>query len=96
MLYQKAVESSVQLVDEVKLTFPFDGIVACYSAATDSLKILEVSCFCCISNTRRCAGDGSILYENGDRTQNHATKSRCGCGYKHYWDGLEYDNLPER
>ena len=25
-----------------------------------------------------------------------AVKSQCGCGYRHYWDGEEYDNLPER
>ena len=25
-----------------------------------------------------------------------AVRSLCGCGYRHYWDGNEYDNLPER
>ena len=25
-----------------------------------------------------------------------AVRSQCGCGYRHYWDGGEYDNLPER
>ncbi len=96
MLYQKAAESSVQLVDGVKLTFPFDGINASYSAATDSLTPLDVSCFYCISSTRQLSGDGSIVYKNGDRTHTLASQSRCGCGYKHYWDRLEYDNLPER
>lgn len=96
MLHKKAAESSVQLVDGVKLTFPFDGISAIYSAATDSLTPLDVSCFCCISSTRLVTREGDIVYKNGDRTLTAATQSRCGCGYKHYWDGKEYDNLPER
>ena len=96
MLYQKAVESSVTMVDSIKLTFPFDGITASYSSATDKLTPMEVSCFRCTSTTRRCYGDGSIVYENGDRTQTISMGSRCGCGYMHYWDGMEYDNLPER
>lgn len=96
MLYQKAAESSVKMVDELKLTFPFDGISASYSKATDSLIPLEVSCFRCTSTTRRCSGDGAIVYENGDRTQTVSSGSRCGCGYMHYWDGEEFDNLPER
>lgn len=96
MLYQKAAESSVNMTDGVKLSFPFDGISAKYSSATDSLTPLEVSCFCCTSTTRKCSGDGSIIYENGDRTQTVSAGSRCGCGYMHYWDGEEYDNLPER
>ena len=96
MLYQKAAESSVNMTDGVKLSFPFDGISAKYSSDTDSLTPLEVSCFCCTSTTRKCSGDGSIIYENGDRTQTVSAGSRCGCGYMHYWDGNEYDNLPER
>jgi deubiquitinating protein VCIP135 len=97
MLYQKAAESSsVKLVDALSLTFPFDGISAQYSATTDSLTPLEVSCFRCTSGTRRCSGDGGIVYKNGDRTQTVSDGSRCGCGYMHYWDGNEYDNLPER
>lgn len=96
MLYQKAAESSVKMVDNLKLTFPFDGISASYSSATDSLTPLEVSCFRCTSITRSCSGDGGIVYENGDRTQTVSSGSKCGCGYMHYWDGGEFDNLPER
>ena len=22
--------------------------------------------------------------------------NRCGCGFKHFWNGKEYDNMPER
>ena len=45
---------------------------------------------------RQIKGDGSICYKNGDRTMTPAQTSHCQCGYKHYWDGKEYDNLPER
>ncbi len=44
---------------------------------------------------RLVKNDGSVLYLNGDKTNNKSTSSRCTCGYKHYWDGREYDNLPE-
>ena len=95
MLYQKAVDT-VNLVNSVKVTFPFEGISATYNAETDSLVPLEVSCFSCTSTTRRLWGDGTIVYKNGDRTQTVSSGSRCGCGYMHYWDGMEYDNLPEK
>lgn len=96
MLYKKAAESPVGLVDGVTLSFPFDGITACYNGAKDSLVLLEVSCFCCTSTTRNVSADGTLCYKNGDRTQTVSVKSRCGCGYMHYWDGAEYDNLPEK
>ena len=38
--------------------------------------------------------DGTVQYHNGDRTSTPAPKTRCNCGYKHYWDGKEYDNHP--
>lgn len=38
--------------------------------------------------------DNTVQYENGDRTTTPSNDSRCKCGYKHYWDGTEYDNLP--
>ena len=40
-------------------------------------------------------GDGTVKYENGDRTTTPAPGGKCTCGFKHYWDGKEYDNLPE-
>ena len=56
----------------------------------------QVKCFFCAQNTRSLNGDGSIVYLNGDRTSTPAEGSMCGCGFKHYWDGKEYDNLPEK
>ena len=56
----------------------------------------QVSCFHCTGVTRHLRADGKIAYENGDRTMTPAVNSQCGCGYRHYWDGGEYDNLPEK
>ena len=44
---------------------------------------------------RQVGGDGIVKYINGDRTGTQTSSSRCQCGFKHYWDGKEYDNLPE-
>lgn len=39
--------------------------------------------------------DGSVAYENGDVTPTRAVSSHCQCGYKHWWNGKEYDNHPD-
>ena len=44
---------------------------------------------------RPVRGDGSVIYKNGDHTRTRALKSRCPFGFKHFWDGQEYDNLPQ-
>ena len=53
-------------------------------------------CKFCQGPLRVLRRNGSLVYNNGDRTTTEAKKSNCNCGYKHYWDGREYDNLPER
>ena len=56
----------------------------------------HVNCFVIhfISHNAQVLADNTIQYENGDRTNTPSTGNRCKCGYKHYWDGKEYDNLP--
>ncbi|XP_038622455.1 deubiquitinating protein VCPIP1 [Tachyglossus aculeatus] len=44
---------------------------------------------------RRVRPDGSVVYLDGDRTGARSAGGRCGCGFKHHWEGREYDNLPE-
>ena len=54
-------------------------------------------CRFCHGPLRRVKSDGSAVYMNGDRTTTPVEgHSRCGCGFKHYWNGREYDNMPER
>lgn len=92
-LYLKAT-SRYSLEDGLVYNFPLDGITAKYDLARDALMPIAVSCFSCSSPTRPLHGDGSIAYENGDRTSMQTTHSKCGCGYKHFWNNKEYDNLP--
>ncbi|EDV29405.1 uncharacterized protein TRIADDRAFT_11306, partial [Trichoplax adhaerens] len=51
---------------------------------------------CLVGKMRSLSGQGNIAYCNGDTTKTPADPnfSQC-CGYKHYWDGKEYDNLPQ-
>ena len=51
---------------------------------------------CLVGKLRRLDGQGNIAYCNGDATKTPADPnfSQC-CEFKHYWDGKEYDNLPE-
>ena len=54
-------------------------------------------CRFCRGPLRRVRSDGSAVYMNGDRTTTPVEgNSRCGCGFKHYWNGREHDNMPER
>ena len=54
-------------------------------------------CHVCKGPLRQVEADNTLLYKNGDRTSTPVTApSKCGCGFKHFWDGKEYDNLPER
>ena len=55
-----------------------------------------MSCSLCKGSLRIVQADGSPVYVNGDRTSTPVTgKTKCSCGFKHFWDGKEYDNLPE-
>lgn len=65
------------------------------SLCTQNVALRE--CRLCHGPLRRVKSDGSAVYMNGDRTTTPVEgHSRCGCGFKHYWNGREYDNMPER
>lgn len=40
--------------------------------------------------------DGHVLFENGDKTETIVTspRARCKCGFKHWYNGREYDSPP--
>ena len=44
---------------------------------------------------RRVQADSSVVYMDGDRTSTPCIGGKCPCGYKHYWQGKQYDNLPD-
>ena len=65
------------------------------SLCTQSVALRE--CRFCHGPLRRVKSDGSAVYMNGDRTTTPVEgQSHCRCGFKHYWNGREYDNMPER
>ncbi|KAK3102693.1 hypothetical protein FSP39_013188 [Pinctada imbricata] len=100
-LYKLAYSTHGVLKSDKKYSFPYQGVICSYSKETDELipdmsrSKLSTCTFCSGTNVRVVNGDGSIHYENGDRTTTPSASGRCTCGYKHYWDGKEYDNLPE-
>ncbi|KAK9499362.1 hypothetical protein O3M35_002410 [Rhynocoris fuscipes] len=77
-------------------------IVCRYDANHDILVIhnydSSVPCaFCNSPSLRKIRNDGSVIYKNGDNTSlpvSNVRRSNCPCGFKHWWDGNYYDNLP--
>ncbi|CAH1785484.1 unnamed protein product [Owenia fusiformis] len=100
-LHRLAVATHGDLKTNKRYSFPLHGLVCTYNSLQDqlepdmSLSTLQHCAFCKGSNVRQLNYDGSIQYKNGDRTTTPAEKTRCQCGFKHYWDGKEYDNIPE-
>ncbi|GAB1607956.1 deubiquitinating protein VCIP135-like [Argonauta hians] len=48
---------------------------------------------CKSQHVRQVNSDGSLCYLNADRTLSKSDRSRCG--YRHFWNGTEYDHLPD-
>ncbi|XP_013409530.1 deubiquitinating protein VCIP135 [Lingula anatina] len=101
-LYEVAASAPGSLVPGKKYSFPMKGLMCVYDGEKDILvPDMEQSglsqCGWCRGTTLRTVnGDGSVAYQNGDRTTTQAgASSRCQCGFKHFWDGKEYNNLPE-
>ncbi|XP_064634580.1 deubiquitinating protein VCPIP1-like isoform X2 [Lineus longissimus] len=94
-------DSHGKLKSHKTYSVPSHGLVCKYEPEKDCLIPDLSACeltkcnWCHGGQMRRVNPDGSPCYINGDRTSNRAGKTRCQCGFKHYWDGKEYDNLPE-
>ncbi|XP_065255412.1 deubiquitinating protein VCPIP1 [Emys orbicularis] len=100
-LYNLAKSTHGQLRPDKNYSFPLNSLVCSYNSVKDvlvpdySLSSLTACNWCHGTLVRRVRGDGSVVYLDGDRTNTRSTGGKCGCGFKHYWDGKEYDNLPE-
>jgi deubiquitinating protein VCIP135 len=96
-LYELAAEEFA-LVHGNEYYFPVYKVRARYDGDADKLIPTLVSCLICDASgsIRKMYEDGSIVYENGDRTDTESPHSKCRCGFKHFWDGKEYDNLPRK
>ncbi|XP_060086335.1 deubiquitinating protein VCPIP1-like [Ylistrum balloti] len=100
-LYNLAVKTHKTLLTDKKYVFPYQGVTCLYNKDKDILvpdkesSRLKTCSFCQGETVRLVKPDGSVQYYNGDRTLARSTSNRCACGFKHYWDGKEYDNIPE-
>lgn len=100
-LYNLAKSTHGQLRPDKNYSFPLNSLVCSYNHLKDvlvpdySLSSLTACNWCHGTLMRRVRSDGSVIYLDGDRTNTKSTGGKCGCGFKHYWEGKEYDNLPE-
>lgn len=100
-LYGLAKSTHGQLRPDKNYSFPLNNVVCCYDPQRDALlpdyklSALSACAWCHGTSVRHVRGDGSVVYLDGDRTNTRSQGGKCGCGFKHYWEGKEYDNLPE-
>ena len=97
-MYELALRTHGVLKDKTKYKFPAHDLICQYDKKKKKLKCVNNSnssnCSHCNRAIRKMKVDGTLEYFNGDQLSKIAQNSSCGCGYKHFWDGKEYDNLP--
>lgn len=100
-LYTIAEQRYGKLNDKKTYSFPMHGVTCTYNAERDELipeskkPELERCTWCHSPDVRLVNANGSVKYKNGDHTKTKAISSHCTCGFKHHWDGEEYDNIPQ-
>ncbi|KAM4552244.1 deubiquitinating protein VCPIP1 [Odontesthes bonariensis] len=100
-LHNLAKSTHGQLRPDKNYSFPLNNVVCSYDPLRDALvpdyklSSLGTCTWCHGTSVRHVRGDGSVVYLDGDRTNTRSQGGKCGCGFKHHWEGKEYDNLPE-
>ncbi|TDH06370.1 hypothetical protein EPR50_G00132530 [Perca flavescens] len=100
-LYNLAKSTHGQLRPDKNYSFPLNNVVCSYDPQRDvlvpdyKLSSLNTCNWCHGTSVRHIRGDGSVVYLDGDRTNTRSHGGKCGCGFKHFWEEKEYDNLPE-
>ncbi|XP_068423851.1 deubiquitinating protein VCPIP1 [Clinocottus analis] len=100
-LYNLAKTTHGQLRPDKNYSFPLNNVVCSYDPQRDvlapdyKLSSLNACNWCHGTSVRHVLGDGAVVYLDGDRTNARSQGGKCGCGFKHFWEGKEYDNLPE-
>ncbi|XP_067110054.1 deubiquitinating protein VCPIP1 isoform X2 [Osmerus mordax] len=100
-LYNLAKSTHGQLRPDKNYSFPLNNVVCSYDPERDvlipdyKLSSLNTCNWCHGTSVRHIHGNGSIVYLDGDRTNTRSQGGKCGCGFKHFWENKEYDNLPE-
>lgn len=101
-MFDIAIKTHGSLKNGYHYKFPYNGNIVCsYDSTKNRLLIvqdlLSLKCPHCGGTIRLVKRDGTLVYYNGDQLSVPASSSsHCGCGFKHYWDGKEYDNLPSK
>lgn len=104
LLYTAAVKMNGGSALQPDKLYPFlkYGVTCWYNREKDELipviskNSLENCSWCQSAHVRHLRGDGTLELRNGDRTRTPSNSNYCSCGYKHYWDGKEYDTLPQQ
>lgn len=100
-LYDLARSTHGQLRPDKNYSFPLNSLVCSYQPRQDALlpdytlSSLSACTWCHGTSVRRIHANGAVAYLDGDRTGTRSQGGKCGCGFKHFWEGREYDNLPE-
>ncbi|XP_061549916.1 deubiquitinating protein VCPIP1 [Phycodurus eques] len=100
-LYDLAESTHGRLRPDKNYSFPLNNVVCSYDPRSDALlpdyklSSLNTCNWCHGTSVRHIRGDGLVVYLDGDRTNARSQGGKCGCGFKHFWEGKEYDNLPE-
>ncbi|XP_035490011.1 deubiquitinating protein VCPIP1 [Scophthalmus maximus] len=100
-LYNLAKSTHGQLRPDKNYSFPLNNVVCSYDPQRDvlvpdyKLSSLNTCNWCHGTSVRHIRGSGLVVYLDGDRTNTRSQGGKCGCGFKHYWEEKEYDNLPE-
>nr|CAB3267604.1 deubiquitinating protein VCIP135-like [Phallusia mammillata] len=97
-LYDLVIECHRVPKTNKQYTFQSHKIVCNYNEAADMLVVANSECSTCKRYATRMVDRlGNIVYHNGDPTDTPTViPTKCNCKYKHYWNGIEYDNLPEK
>ncbi|CAB4030560.1 Hypothetical predicted protein, partial [Paramuricea clavata] len=98
--YTRAQKSNEGLIaNAIYMFIEAQGVHIMYEPKFDMLMPVfskDQDCDLCKGVTREVSADGSVRYMNGDRTSIQSNNSKgCTCGFKHFWDGNEYDNVPK-
>lgn len=102
LLYTQLQGNVGTLLPDKLYNFRQYGVTCWYSREKDELvpviaKNTLEHCTCCKSTQiRHLRGDGTLELRNGDRTRTPSNSKYCSCGFKHFWDGKEYDTLPQQ
>ncbi|KAG0437708.1 hypothetical protein HPB47_017319 [Ixodes persulcatus] len=102
LLYTGAIRNHGGLLPDKLYSFRKHGVTCWYSQDKDELipvlskNTLERCTWCQSVQVRHLRGDGSLELRNGDRTRTPSNSNYCSCGFKHFWDGKEYDTLPQQ